>query len=166
MNRGILERDRSMKIHVGLDLLATLGSCYGYNNHLIKRSPSSALDGDISEMWYDKIVNYYFLKVFGYIAYAHVDQEMRKKLENKSQKCALIWYGGDEYDYRLWNYEQTTYFEAKTWYSMRLACTKAGWKKRTRKQWRDYMELDELKEGKISSSENGKKLLKKLNKKF
>lgn len=76
MNRGILERDRSMKIHVGLDLLATLGSCYGYNNHLIKRSSSSALDGDISEMWYDKIVNYYFLKVFGYIAYAHVDQEM------------------------------------------------------------------------------------------
>lgn len=60
----------------------------------------------------------------------------------------------------------TTYFEAKTWYSMRLACTKAGWKKRTRNQWRDYMELDELKEGKISSSENGKKLLKKLNKKF
>lgn len=58
--------------------------------YLIKRSPSSALDGDISEMWYDKIVNYYFLKVFGYIAYAHVDQEMRKKLENKSQKCALI----------------------------------------------------------------------------
>lgn len=57
------------------------------------------------EVWSGIIINFSFLKVFGFIAYAHVDQEMRKNLHSKSQKCIFIRYGGHEYDYQLWDYE-------------------------------------------------------------
>ncbi|KAK3040684.1 hypothetical protein RJ639_028380 [Escallonia herrerae] len=63
--------------------------------YLINRSPASALNGGIpKEEWSCKLVNYSFLRVFGCIAYAHIDKEERKKLDSTSQKCAFIGYGG------------------------------------------------------------------------
>ncbi|KAK3005472.1 hypothetical protein RJ639_016338 [Escallonia herrerae] len=35
------------------------------------------------------------IRVFGCIAYAHIDKEERKKLDSKSQKCVFIGYGDD-----------------------------------------------------------------------
>lgn len=90
-----MEQAQSSRLHVG-------GATVNTTIFLISRSPSSVLDGGIlGEVWFGKIINYSFLKVSGYIAYAHVDQEMRRKLDSKFQKCAFIGYGGDEYDYRL-----------------------------------------------------------------
>lgn len=67
---------------------------------LINWSPSSALYGDILDKVYSgKIINYSFLKVFYCIASAYVDQKMRRKFDSKSQKCAFIGYGGDEYGF-------------------------------------------------------------------
>ncbi|KAG9441314.1 hypothetical protein H6P81_017168 [Aristolochia fimbriata] len=91
MNRTILERARSMRIHAV---------------YLINRSPSSALDGRIpEEVWAGKNVDYSFLKIFGCIAYAHIDREVMKKLDPKSTKCVFLGCGGDEYGYRLWDFD-------------------------------------------------------------
>ncbi|KAG9446485.1 hypothetical protein H6P81_012613 [Aristolochia fimbriata] len=105
MNRTILERARSMRIHAGLPL-HLWGATVDTAVYLINRSPSSALDGRIPEdVWAGKNVDYSFLKIFGCIAYAHIDREVRKKLDPKSTKCVFLGYGGDEYGYRLWDFD-------------------------------------------------------------
>lgn len=84
MNWSIMERASSMRLHVGLRL-QLWGATVDTPIFMINRSPLSALDDGIpKEVWSDKIVNYSFLKVFGSIEYAHVDQEMRRKLDSKS----------------------------------------------------------------------------------
>jgi hypothetical protein len=55
------------------------------------------------EVWSGKLVNLSWLKVFGCIAYTHINDHTRGKLNPKSLMCTFIGYGGDEFGYRLWN---------------------------------------------------------------
>ena len=90
MNRTILERARSMRVHAGLPL-HLWGATVDTVVYLINRSPSSSIEGKIpEEVWSGKSINYSFLRVFGCIAYAHVDREQRKKLDPKSLKCIFL----------------------------------------------------------------------------
>ncbi|KAK3007522.1 hypothetical protein RJ639_014846 [Escallonia herrerae] len=124
--------------------------------YLINRSPASALHGGIpEEEWLGKPVNYSFLKVFGCIAYAHIDKEERKKLDSKSQKCVFIGYGGDEYGYRLWDYEHNkiirsrdVIFDESRLYKHRLQ------EHGIEKENKEYMELDEPEDGQVPRIEN------------
>ena len=103
MNRTILERARSMRIHARFPL-NLWADAINTTIYLINRGPSMALDGGIpEEMWTGKKVNYSFLRVFGCEAFAHVDKENRNKLDAKSQKCYLIGYGVNDFGYRLWD---------------------------------------------------------------
>ena len=43
------------------------------------------------------------LKVFGCVAYAHVPYELRKKLDNKGQKCIFDAYSEDTKSYKLYD---------------------------------------------------------------
>ena len=43
------------------------------------------------------------LKVFGCIAYAHVSDEMRKKIDKKGEKCIFIGYFKDTKSYKLYD---------------------------------------------------------------
>ena len=75
MNRTILERARSMRVHAGLPL-HLWGATVDTAVYLINRSPSSSIEGKIpEEVWSGNSINYSFLRVFGCIAYAHVDRE-------------------------------------------------------------------------------------------
>ncbi|KAG9455261.1 hypothetical protein H6P81_008165 [Aristolochia fimbriata] len=113
MNRTILERARSMRIHAGLPL-HLWGATVDTTVYLINRSPSSPLDGRIpEEVWAGKNVDYSFLKIFGCIAYAHIDRAARKKLDPKSTKCVFLGYGGDEYGYRLWDFDNNKVFRCR-----------------------------------------------------
>ncbi|KAG9453509.1 hypothetical protein H6P81_006413 [Aristolochia fimbriata] len=113
MNRTILERAKSMRIHLGSPL-HLWGATVDTTVYLINRSPSSALDGRIpEEVWAGKNVDYSFLKIFGCIAYAHIDREVRKKLDPKSTKCVFLGYGGDEYGYRLWDFDNNKVFRCR-----------------------------------------------------
>ena len=38
---------------------------------------------------------------FGFVAYAHVPDELRKKLDNKGQKCIFVRYSEDTKAYKL-----------------------------------------------------------------
>ena len=127
MNRTILERTRSMRIHarLPLNLWANVIDIVVY---LINRGPSMALDGGIlEELWTGKKVNYSFLRVFGCEAFAHVDKENRNKLDAKSQKCYLVGYGVNDLGYRLWDVDnhkiirsRDVVFNEKSMYKDRL----------------------------------------------
>ena len=127
MNRTILERARSMRIHAGfpLNLWANAIDTVVY---FINRGPSMALDGGIpEEMWIGKKVNYSSLIVFGCEAFAHIDKEDRKKLDAKSQKCYLVGYGVNDLGYRLWDVDnhkiirsRDVVFNEKSMYKDRL----------------------------------------------
>ena len=43
--------------------------------------------------------------MFGCISYVHIDSAERSKLDAKSNKCVFVGYGGDEFGYRFWDYE-------------------------------------------------------------
>ncbi|KAE8710199.1 dr1-associated corepressor-like isoform X1 [Hibiscus syriacus] len=42
---------------------------------------------------------------FGCISYVHINSAERSKLDAKSNKCVFVGYGGDEFGYRFWDYE-------------------------------------------------------------
>jgi hypothetical protein len=84
MNRTIMERARSMRLHVAFPL-QFWPDAIDTVVYLINREPSSSLDGRIpEEEWTGRKVNYSFLKTFGCEAFVHIDKENRKKLEEKS----------------------------------------------------------------------------------
>ena len=93
MNRTIMERARSMRLHAGLPL-QFWADAVDTAVYLINRGPSTSLDGGIpEEAWKGKKVNYSFLKPFGCEAFIHVDKENRTKLEPKSvfiRACQII----------------------------------------------------------------------------
>ena len=89
MNRTIMERARSMRLHAGLPL-TFWAEAISTIVYLINRSPSTVLDGNLpEEAWTSKKVNYSFLKVFGCEAFMHIDKSLRSKLESKSRKSSL-----------------------------------------------------------------------------
>ncbi|KAE8725120.1 Polyadenylate-binding protein 7 [Hibiscus syriacus] len=105
MNRTLNERARSMRIHAGLPkfLWAEAINTAAY---LINRGPSVPLDGGIpEEAWSKKEINISHLRVFGCISYVHINSAERSKLDAKSNKCVFVGYGGDEFGYRFWDYE-------------------------------------------------------------
>ncbi|KAK2978063.1 hypothetical protein RJ640_015701 [Escallonia rubra] len=80
-----------------------------------------------------------------------------KKLDSKSQKCVFIRYGVDEYGHRLWDYEHNkiiksrdVIFDESQLYKHRLQ------EHGIEKDIREYMELDEPKDGQIPRIENPK----------
>ncbi|KAE8697282.1 omega-6 fatty acid desaturase, endoplasmic reticulum isozyme 1 [Hibiscus syriacus] len=105
MNRTLNERARSMRIHAGLPKFLWV-EAINTAAYLINRGPSVPLDGRIpEEVWSRKEINLSHLRVFGCISYVHIDSAERSKLDAKSNKCAFVGYGGDEFGYRFWDYE-------------------------------------------------------------
>lgn len=45
----------------------------------------------------------YHLGIFGCVAYAHVPKELRKKLDDRTDKCIFIGYSDESKPYRLYN---------------------------------------------------------------
>ncbi|KAK3039795.1 hypothetical protein RJ639_027108 [Escallonia herrerae] len=158
MNRTIMERARYMRIHADLPL-QFWAAAVDTAVYLINRSPASALNGGIpEEECSGKPVNYFFLRVFGCIAYAYIDKEERKKLDSKSHKCVFIGYGGDECGYRLWDYKHNklirsrdVIFDESRFYKHKLQ------EHGIEKENKEYMELDEPDEpedGQVPRTEN------------
>ena len=85
MNRTIAERARCLKLNAGLEKKfwaeAMNMACY-----LINRSPRATLDGKVAkEVWTGNPVDYSGLRVFGCLAYVHIPNEERLKLDVKSR---------------------------------------------------------------------------------
>jgi hypothetical protein len=55
------------------------------------------------EAWTRMKHNVSYLNFFGCVTYAHVSDEMRKKLDNKGNKCIFIGYFEDTKEYKLYD---------------------------------------------------------------
>ncbi|KAK7340666.1 hypothetical protein VNO77_21375 [Canavalia gladiata] len=105
MNRTLTERARSLRVQSGLpkQFWAEAVNTAAY---LINRSPSVPLEHKIpKEVWSGKEIKLSHLRVFGCVAYVHISDQGRNKLDPKSKKCTFIGYGEDEFGYRLWDDE-------------------------------------------------------------
>lgn len=101
LNRTLVERMRTMISESGVPKYFWSEILYTAT-YLLNRSPTNYLrDKTPAEMWYNVKPNLSNLRVFGCTAYAHVPDELRSKLDFKSEKCVLLGYSFT--GYRLWN---------------------------------------------------------------
>jgi hypothetical protein len=102
-NRTIVEMARCMLKEKNLPrkFWAEAVSCAVY---ILNRSPTKSLMNITPhEAWYGSKPDVSHLKVFGSIAYALVPGEIRRKLDDKAEKCIFIGYGERSKAYKLFN---------------------------------------------------------------
>ena len=102
-NRTIMEEVRALLIHARLPnhfwALALRAAVY-----LRNRSPTSAVDGMTPlEAWTGQRPSLGHLRVFGCLAYAHVPDVKRGKLDPKSRACTFVGYSTESKAYLLWD---------------------------------------------------------------
>ncbi|XP_072054397.1 uncharacterized protein [Arachis hypogaea] len=74
--------------------------------HILNRCPTKSVrDKTLEKAWSGKRPSIYHFRVFGCIAYAHVLDQLRKKLDDKAKKCIFIGYSIDSKAYKLYNLE-------------------------------------------------------------
>jgi hypothetical protein len=72
--------------------------------YLLNRSPTTSLKMKVpQEAWSGTNLNVAHLRTFGCIAYAHIPSELRKKLDDRSEKCIFTGYSETTKSYRLYN---------------------------------------------------------------
>ena len=151
MNRTLNERARSMRIHAGLPKMFW-AEAVNTAAYLINRGPSIPLDGKIpEEVWSGKEVNLSHLRVFGCISYVHIDSAERSKLDAKSNKCVFVGYGGDEFGYRFWDYEnrkiirsRDVIFNENVMYKDRSSTEAESSSSSTEAETKEFVEFEEI----------------------
>ena len=80
-----------------------IGLAVATASYIRNRSPTSALTEDVTpyQRWYGRKPSLEHLKVFGCIAYAHVPDVQRQKLDKKARKFRFIGYSIQSKGYRL-----------------------------------------------------------------
>ena len=104
MNRTLMESARTMLLHAGLpdiywaEAIAIAAYCRS-------RIPTKAFKESVTpyERWYLRKPNVNHLRVFGCIAYAHISNPARQKLDKKAEKLRFIGYSKASKGYRLIN---------------------------------------------------------------
>ncbi len=104
MNRTLMESARAMVRHAGLpnsywaEAVATAA-------YVRNRTPTAAIKEDTTpyERWYGRKPNVSHLKVFGCVAYAHLSNDERRKLDKKAEKLRFVGYSKESKGYRLFN---------------------------------------------------------------
>lgn len=102
-NRTVMEMARCMLKNKGLaDLFwAEAVACAVY---LLNRAPTRSLSGITpQEAWHGFKPGVGHLKIFGCLAYSHIPDQKRGKLDNKSEKVIFIGYSENSKAYKLYN---------------------------------------------------------------
>jgi len=75
-----------------------------YAIHILNRCPTKTLDNIVlEEAWIERKLDISHIRIFGYIAYAHVPDKLRQKLNDKSEKCIFLCYYDQSKVYLLYN---------------------------------------------------------------
>eukprot|EP00253_Pinus_taeda_P010795 PITA_10795 len=101
-NRTIMDMARSMlkANHLPNDYWVEAVHCTIY---ILNRCPTKAVMNRVSEeAWSGRKQGVTHMKVFGCVAYAHIPDQLRKKLANKGEKCIFIGYSEESKAYRLY----------------------------------------------------------------
>lgn len=104
LNRTLVEKARTLLIDSELPK-DMWGEAIYTSAYLTNRSPTTNIDKTPIEMWEGRRPNLEKLRVFGSIAYKHVPDQLRTKLENKAKKLIMVGYGPNS-SYRLWDPER------------------------------------------------------------
>lgn len=101
-NRSIVERARSMINESGAPK-QLWGEAVLAATYVLNRCPSENLGKDLTpaEIWYNRKPNVNNLRIFGTVAYSHVQKDKRNKFDSKVKKCIVVGYTNN--GYRLWN---------------------------------------------------------------
>ncbi|MCO5562169.1 hypothetical protein L7F22_041442 [Adiantum nelumboides] len=92
----------------------------------MNRMPTAAVhDMNPEEKFTGKKPDVLHFKVFGYIAYVHVPDELRTKLDPKAKKCVFIGYSVEPKGYKCYNSvtrqvrvsRDVVFDEMETWYA-------------------------------------------------
>lgn len=102
-------------------------------------------DSTPEEAWKGKKPYVHYFKIFGCIAYAHVPESQRRKLDNRSAKCVVLGVSEESKAYKLFDpmtrkvivSRDVVFDEAKKW----------NWEEKTDKASGELIELDEKEEG-------------------
>lgn len=107
-NRTIMNMVRSM-LHckkLPKSFWAEAVACAVY---LLNMCPVKSVHGKTSEeAWSGKRPNLSHLKVFSCVAYAYIPDQLRKKLDDKAEKCIFIGYSEETKAYKLYNSDTQT----------------------------------------------------------
>jgi len=101
-NRTIMDMARSMlkAKHLPNDYWAEAVHCVVY---ILNRCPTKAVMNKVpEEAWSGRKQGVTHLKVFGCVAYAHIPDQLRRKLDSKGEKCIFIGYSEESKAYRLY----------------------------------------------------------------
>ena len=115
-NRTIMEAARAMLYHAKLPLSfwaeAVSTACYVRN-----RSPTAALAGKTPyEVWYGEKPNLSNLRVFGCLAYVHIPDSRRRKLDPKSEKCIFVGYPEGTKGFKLYSLQSDRFIRSASVY--------------------------------------------------
>eukprot|EP00253_Pinus_taeda_P030339 PITA_30339 len=71
--------------------------------YILNRCPTKAVMNRVSEeAWSGRKQGVTHMKVFGCVAYAHIPNQLRRKLDNKGEKCIFVGYSEESKAYRLY----------------------------------------------------------------
>eukprot|EP00253_Pinus_taeda_P028054 PITA_28054 len=101
-NETIMDMARSMlkAKHLPNDYRAEAVNCAVY---ILNRCPTKAVMNKVSEeAWSGRKQGVTHMRVFGCVAYAHIRDQLRRKLDNKWEKCIFIGYSEESKAYRLY----------------------------------------------------------------
>lgn len=122
-NRTILDMMRSI-LSTGEVPKTFWPEAASWSVHVLNRSPTFAVKNVTpEEAWSDRKPSVDHFKVFGCIAYAHVPDEKRKKLDDKAEKCVFLGVSEHSKAYKLFNpltqrvlvSRDVTFDEENTW---------------------------------------------------
>jgi len=112
-NRTIMDMARSMlkAKHLPNDYWAEAVHCAAY---ILNRCPTkSVMNRVLEEAWSGTKQGVTHMKVFGCVAYAHILDQLRKKLDSKGEKCIFIGYSEESKAYRLYNPSTKKFFASR-----------------------------------------------------
>ncbi|KAK9131203.1 hypothetical protein Sjap_011690 [Stephania japonica] len=129
---GVCERKNRTIMNMVRSLLTTSGipknfwpEAVNWSIHILNRSPTLAVSGR------KPVVDHF--QIFGCIAYAHVPDEKRRKLDNKGEKCIFLGVSGESKAYKLYNpntkkilVSRDVLFNEKSIWSWNQNCVQGG----------------------------------------
>ena len=105
MNCTITEKSRCMQLNAGLPKEFWVEVLH-MAVYLINKLPNLPLDGKVAEeVWTSNPVDYSTLHIFGCLGYILIPADERSKLDLKSKRCILLFYGDGVKGCRLWDLE-------------------------------------------------------------
>ncbi|KAH9310278.1 hypothetical protein KI387_044223 [Taxus chinensis] len=102
-NRTIMEMARSMlkAKHLPNEYWAETVACVVY---ILNRCPTKIVKDKVPQKaWSGKKRSVSHLRIFGCVAYAHIPNERRKKLDDKGERCIFVGYSEQSKAYKLYN---------------------------------------------------------------